>query len=908
MLVSLSDNTVIMSEGEPSAKKDLYVNIKLKKYKASTAAEATHNGLAPTPGKWALAGYPVDAGVREELFKQIEDFKGKQKQFCITENIKGLSEDALTRLRFDVDMNLKTAEPVLNTPEFHQKFLNCLWSILHKHTNLTGSSRIVVLEKPAPTRCMDSYKHGVKYVCSDIACTHEDMKAIRSLMNSEYESWGCPEWLQPGESVHDSRILDPVVYEKNGWLLFGSQKESQLSGGYQCAGIFADDTLAKLESVQDYSFGALLRAQSIFHLDQNTVPLQWASGERPPVYRKEKRKQETQGTAAAAPRQRKRRAVGAPSEEEEALTTERVLELYHEAGGRLQLQERTDEDGTLYWVEKSPGADGRPCLAEAHTGEMHTRDAILRENSKGLIYICMSEEGVNSYIWERVSDEDLLKGGDRGIAKLVARLRGRDIKNVNGDNDNAEYYCYTAATCLWERRFPSFIRAEVIPCVLAVLEPLLQKALKDLKKVEEELKKRDPELSEGLLQKEEELRNECSSWLSLKNSLNSNSKLQSVLQLLQHEVRDEKFLQLLDSNKDVLSVTAGIVDLKTQTLRPRVREDYFSKALDMVYDPAHPLLPLIRQLMADITLSERLDRPEYLEFFQRLLGYGFTGHTSLEIFAIFLGSGSNGKSMMHWLLDGALQHLFYAAPKSLMARTRDANAGGTSSHIMALKGKRMAGIEELPDDELDENQIKTFSGGGKVSGRRLHHEQESFVVEALVLANANDMIKLPPTLAIKRRVVFCPFDGKFYYEDDPEASLRFDPSNKMHFIRDDTLKAREELIPAFFAWVVEGAAKWYKHGLGKTPSCCDAVKRVFQASNDKVQCFIDDCCNAPAEGTLCRALEAYMAYNEYITRLSERPLTKTKFYAAMEEKGFTKQQYKGQGQYRDKECLMGISL
>ena len=46
-----------------------------------------------------------------------------------------------------------------------------------------------------------------------------------------------------------------------------------------------------------------------------------------------------------------------------------------------------------------------------------------------------------------------------------------------------------------------------------------------------------------------------------------------------------------------------------------------------------------------------------------------------------------------------------------------------------------------------------------------------------------------------------------------------------HFARDDSLKDSVDNLPAFFAWVMEGANWFYMDGLGETPDCCDTLRR-----------------------------------------------------------------------------------
>ena len=89
--------------------------------------------------------------------------------------------------------------------------------------------------------------------------------------------------------------------------------------------------------------------------------------------------------------------------------------------------------------------------------------------------------------------------------------------------------------------------------------------------------------------------------------------------------------------KDILSTVEGIIELRTGVLRPRVREDYCSFAINTLYKPDHPKMPFFITKMEEITLSERKNRQDYLDYLQRMLGYCTTGESYLEIFCIRLG-------------------------------------------------------------------------------------------------------------------------------------------------------------------------------------------------------------------------------------------------------------------------------
>jgi phage/plasmid-associated DNA primase len=212
-------------------------------------------------------------------------------------------------------------------------------------------------------------------------------------------------------------------------------------------------------------------------------------------------------------------------------------------------------------------------------------------------------------------------------------------------------------------------------------------------------------------------------------------------------------------------------------------------------------------IMKDITLSDRFIRPEYLQYLQRVIGYCITGHSKEEIMILFKGEGSNGKGLVESMLQGILGVLFYLAPKEIIIAAKSASAGGTSSHLMALKNKRIAYFDGIPRDKLDDNAITTLTGSAHVAGRELYAAQSTgFKNTAKMIGNTNFSPDIIMNKAMLRRGCICPFDAQFNIVGASEAVLRYDPDNITHFIRYNNL--RDDLpLTAFLAWSVQGAVQ-----------------------------------------------------------------------------------------------------
>jgi P4 family phage/plasmid primase-like protien len=685
-----------------------------------------------------------------------------------------------------------------------------------------------------------------------------------------------------------------------------------------------------LDALEQDTVGALTVASVIPHEVQTETSFEFEHEDNT-----RKRPAESAGPA------HNKRQHSAPSADT-ALTTEQVIDLYKSAGGQHDLEEMRSGG----WREVSPGHDQRVCLCPECAGVQHSDNALLMQTKRGLLYTCMSTKK-SLYLQKIDTDARLMLGGNVGMAMLVARRNEGVMHNVSdGDNGQSEYYIYDDLSCLWLKSAASKVKKLIYSTLKAVVEETLattkglsapysqqmdeasanvEKALAAAKAAKVATKlavanaptKADKAAArtagaaadeacsaaleaaiiakgelkhevcrpypDGVTELEERLHDDKD---NLQKHIEKHSTLAAVLQLLDHEVRDTDFAKTLDQQIDTLPVTAGMIELRTGQLRPRVKEDRCTFALKHNYNPKHPLLPKIIKIMTEITLAERLQRPEYLEFLQRRLGYGITGDTRLEDFMKWIGDGSNAKTFVKDMNSGVLGPLHVVGSNQLMEKTPDTSAGGATPHLMALKGKRSCTIEELRRT-LDEDNVKRLTGGGEVAGRELNCKQENFTVRCKMVGISNNMPEIKTVdPAILRRVLICPFEARFLYENDPKPELRYDASNPTHFIRDDTYKAQiPELTEAFLAWLVDGAAKFYAEGLGSIPECCQAMQRRFVEDNDALQQWIEQTCTV-SEGAKASCVAALQEYNHQAEPAKE--MKKSEFFKNMQQKGFAR--------------------
>ncbi|MFF4408100.1 phage/plasmid primase, P4 family [Streptomyces sp. NPDC001404] len=331
-----------------------------------------------------------------------------------------------------------------------------------------------------------------------------------------------------------------------------------------------------------------------------------------------------------------------------------------------------------------------------------------------------------------------------------------------------------------------------------------------------------------------------------------------------------------DNRPDLLAFRNGVVDLRTGELRPHDMRDMLTYVLDIDYDPAAKC-PRWERFLEEI-FPNMVEMPAYM---RRLIGYGITGHTSEQSFAILWGQGANGKSVF---VD-VLTSVFRAITKTTGFATFEAKSGsGIPNDIAALRGSRLVMASEGESGvPMSEAILKRVTGKDMVQARFLHKEFFEFRPSFLLLLASNHKPKFKSQdNGLWRRIKMVPFLRTFAPEE-----------------RDHELDKRLLTEAAgIAAWAVRGAGEWYRDGLGD-PTVILRASREYRETSDQLAGFFP--------GVLERDPSAVMlgneAFNTYLEWAEDENLpqrerwTRRTFYFAMEERGVTR-----------KKTAKGISL
>jgi len=298
-------------------------------------------------------------------------------------------------------------------------------------------------------------------------------------------------------------------------------------------------------------------------------------------------------------------------------------------------------------------------------------------------------------------------------------------------------------------------------------------------------------------------------------------------------------LDLFDTDKHLLGVENGTIDLKTGELLVSRREDRITKLCNVRFDPD------ARSEQWDAFLDRIFDgNVDLIRYVQKMVGYCLTGIVSEKCFFILLGpKGDNGKSVfmnvVMWLMG---DYAIDMPIDSLLQR----KPGASSNDLVRLKGSRLVSCSEANRQYyFDEALVKRLTGSDPITARALYKEYVTFRPEGKILIATNRIPKFDTAdIAFDNRVRKIPFDVSIPKEEqDPNL---YD-------------KLMEE-CSGILTWAVEGCKMWQQDGLGDVPVTIQTESVNFQRSS--IDDFIRTNCDV-GDGFRCKAHDLHTAYLGY---------------------------------------------
>lgn len=296
----------------------------------------------------------------------------------------------------------------------------------------------------------------------------------------------------------------------------------------------------------------------------------------------------------------------------------------------------------------------------------------------------------------------------------------------------------------------------------------------------------------------------------------------------------------------LFNTATGTLNLRDGSLRQFDKNDYITLTSEVeVAD--NDDCPLFKDTLKGIFLGDDV----LIRYVQKVLGSSLLGERKKsQEFYLFLGvEGSNGKSTLMNTIAKALGSYVACTSAHTWMQKREDDSAAASPDLAELINARLVLAAELPRGKsFNENRIKSFTGGDKMTTRSLYENVITFDPIGTLILSSNHRPRISADdNSMWRRNRSIPFNAKFSKTDAGE-----------HL--EENL---EKELPQILRWLVDGCLAYQAEGIREIPQAVQDCTLAHRDSFDTVKQFINEAVEFVDERRTTKTGDLYHSFVTY---------------------------------------------
>jgi len=445
-------------------------------------------------------------------------------------------------------------------------------------------------------------------------------------------------------------------------------------------------------------------------------------------------------------------------------------------------------------------------------------------------YEIIKKNNINYFL-----EETILDATDFDFATILYYMF-KD-KYVCSSINNKKWYIYKKHR--WEKDEGQRLRLAISRDLYQLYQDKMQEYLSQLQSIE-----KDDNNYEIIDNKVKKIASLC---IKLKKTNDKNNIMREAMEIFY----DKDFVKNMDANPYLMCFTNGVVDFKNKVFREGYPQDYITKCTGIPYvylnlnenkgnenkGKQNKTEQQNQIIIEDIIkfMKQLFPEEELCSYVWDHLSSCLIGIKREQVFNIYLGSGSNGKSILTDLMSQGLGEYKGTVPISLVTEKR-VSTGGTSSEVIQLKGVRYAVMQEPSKNAIiNEGLMKELTGGDPIQARALYSDSEIFIPQFSLVVCTNTLFEIKSNDdGTWRRMKVVDFKSKFIDENEIHSD-----DTKYIFPKDKTLKEKLPLwSPIFISMLVNRAFE--TEGIVKDCPQVISASNKYRQDQDNINAFINE--------------------------------------------------------------------